>query len=95
MDTFGRQVSERLEVGKTYRILMRQMGQKSKNPYVAAEVSELRFPGKVKQESVAADGKVYMRVAFPEYVGDFIFRVDEVSFTANGPVAKATLFVVF
>ena len=95
MDTFGRQVSERLEVGKTYRILMRQMGRKSKNPYVAAEVSTLKFPGKIKQETIAADGKAYMHVRFPEYAGDYLFRIDSVVETANGPVAQATLFLVF
>lgn len=84
-----------MKVGETYRILMRQIGAKSKSPYVAAEVSGLLFPGKVKQETIAADGKAYMHVRFPEYDGNFVFRIDEVRETASGPVAQATLFLVF
>jgi hypothetical protein len=89
---FNIQGTQKLEVGEKYRILLRQRGRNSKNPWVAAELGD--EVGKVKSESTAADGNNYLEVRFPSYLGTFLFRVDETRGSANGPVVQATLFLV-
>jgi hypothetical protein len=85
----------KLVVGAQYRILMRQMGLKSKSPWVAAEIAGITHPGKIKHEDIGADGKAYLLVTLPGFAGTLIFRLDDVRETANGPVAQATLFLHF
>jgi hypothetical protein len=84
-----------LKLGEQYRILLRQRGLKSKNPWVAAEINGEQ-DGKVKAETNAADGLVYAHIHWPEYPGTLVFRFDGPSKqTANGPVVQATLFLWF
>jgi hypothetical protein len=65
-----------LQVGQRYTAALKQMGEHGRNPWVSIRFSHLDVVGKVQTEVVAADGKVYMSVRFPNVGGAFLFRMD-------------------